>query len=504
MVSRPVRRLFTTRLGLILVLVATLTLTSITTLHTPTRDKLVNSLSGWLVSEDLVDAPLPAAYNAYFPDGQLPVPLRRRSLAPLTERLSEFLHRPALSHEDTVAANQAACPLSTLASMTSAEQLVGPRAIWKNIDAAEIARRRAELVLFLAKHAGDGAKLLGTSINGPSKRGIVLTAGNGDTVLRVAMLLRHLRRIGSTLPVEVVHFADELTDSKYRAELESLGATLLMVHGVAKTPGMWKNYQIKAMAMIQTSFTEMIYLDSDNVPLRPMDHLFDAPVYAEGGRAAFWPDIKKDHSDNAIWRIVGETCTLKEWTFESGQIVFDKRGNGGANLAALWIAAGMLDNHEFWFGMCGGDKDTYRWAMRILDLPYAPAPRWVSALGIANELDKNKFCGHTMLQHDLVPPFPPLFVHANLLKHLQGGLSRGRVFTHVKRMAQDGYDDQSLNNVFFYVYNGPGRGMCTDILYQAGDEVGQSVLVVPVSEVPEIEGFEDAWWDAGGRVGGWS
>lgn len=343
---------------------------------------------------DLLDAPVPEAYGRFFADLRLPKSLRHPDLAPLAERLVKFLSRPALSHEEAVEANHAGCPHDIIDQVTNPALLADHRDFWKQIDANEIVQRRAELVQYLAKNVEAGEKVLGTTLKGPVTRGIVLTGGNGDTVLRVAVLLRHLQTIGNTLPVEVVHFSDELTDPKYRKELEDLGAKLVAVHGVEKTPGAWKNYQIKAMAMIQCSFTELVYLDSDNVPLRTLKHLFSAPLYTENGRAAFWPDISKDHADNAIWRLVGDTCHLKEWTFESGQIVLDKRGNNGNNLAALWMAAAMMDQHDFWFTMCGGDKDTFRWAFRMLDLPYTPAPRWLSALGVLNEFDDNKrFCG---------------------------------------------------------------------------------------------------------------
>jgi alpha 1,2-mannosyltransferase len=127
----------------------------------------------------------------------------------------------------------------------------------------------------------------------------------------------------------------------------------------------------------------------DNIPLRDPTHLFDSKRYnAPGsGRAAFWPDLSKDHVDNAIWRFVGDPCTLEHWTFESGQIVIDKvgrstawanacgliterrkaltwndtcyterqTGNDGLNLAALYIAAYMQEkeHQEFFFKMCG-------------------------------------------------------------------------------------------------------------------------------------------------------
>ncbi len=121
-----------------------------------------------------------------------------------------------------------------------------------------------------------------------------------------------------------------------------------------------------------------------------------------------------------------------------------------------------------------------------------------------------------MLQYDLVTPPGesqprPLFVHSNLLKHLGGGLERGAVFTHVKHLPLDRYDEPSLNSIFFFVYQGKGRGMCTDLLWHgnAEEKMGaalaatQKPTVVEISALPDFEGFEQAWWDAGGRVGGW-
>lgn len=109
--------------------------------------------------------------------------------------------------------------------------------------------------------------------------------------------------------------------------------------------------------------------------------------------------------------------------------------------------------------------------------------------------------GSTSLQYDLDMPARPMFVHSNLLKHLQGGLGRGEVFTHVKRMANDDADDPSLNYARMEVYT--GRGMCLDLTYGNGAR-DQEVELLPISEVDEaFEGFEDKWWDEGGKVGGW-
>lgn len=190
--------------------------------------------------------------------------------------------------------------------------------------------------------------------------------------------------------MEIFHYPGEFTNEDQRAEVESLGGTIREIKGVAKTRGAWKNWQIKGLALVQSSFQEVLSLDSDNAPLRDPSHLFHSPTYTDHGRAVFWPDLSKDHPDNAIWRLVGEQCTLDDWTFESGQMVIDKSGNRGLNLAALWLAAAMMDDRDFWFKMCGGDKDTFRWAWRMLDLDFGRSPRWHSSVGF---VEKEGYCG---------------------------------------------------------------------------------------------------------------
>jgi alpha 1,2-mannosyltransferase len=53
----------------------------------------------------------------------------------------------------------------------------------------------------------------------------------------------------------------------------------------------------------------------------------------------------------------------------------------------------MMGERDFWFKMCGGDKDTFRWAFRVLGIDWRDSPRWMSALGFKNGLDNGRFCG---------------------------------------------------------------------------------------------------------------
>ncbi|TYJ53112.1 hypothetical protein B9479_006234 [Cryptococcus floricola] len=476
--------------------------------------------------EDMLDIQnvlplLPHIYASQFPNLKLPLPLRRSSHhLILAQRLHSFLTRPILSHEQAVKANEEGCPRKTADGLVNPEQFEGGKGFWEGVGEGEIVRRRADVVKYISERLEGGQEVIGRRGKLGHGRGIVLTGGNKDTTLRTITTIKHLRGLGVDLPIEVFHYPGEISNRKQRQAIEELGATLREAKGLSKEPGAWKNWQIKGAALVDSSFREIIYLDSDNTPLRSPVHLFDAPIYTTSGRAAFWPDLTKDHPHNAIWRIIGDTCSQDLFTFESGQIVIDKAGNEGLNMAALVIAAGMMRDREFWFRMCGGDKDTFRWAFRVLGLEFGVAPRWMGAVGIENGFEGGRFCGHSVLQHDLIIPEgftkePPLFVHSNLLKHMRKiGLRQGDIFTHTLRMKNDNVSSPSLNYAHSHVYMGQARGMCIDTQWQpnapesllegAGGKEGIEMgRVEETGEGVFWEGFEGRWWEEGGKVGGW-
>ena len=178
----------------------------------------------------------------------------------------------------------------------------------------------------------------------------------------------------------------------------------------------------------------------------------------------------------------------------------------------------MQANHDFWFLLAGGDKDTFRYAFWALRTNYFAAPRWLSALGTAFGRDaaweKGKFCGFVMLQYDIAKnergQYLPLFLHANLLKHRYNRWeSQGRrIFQTIKRANQDLSNEPSLERVRMWVYE--EGGMCVDIEIKAArdDEVEAGEQKVMTEQFEEVFGgvfknVEEQWVQAGGRVGGW-
>ena len=172
-------------------------------------------------------------------------------------------------------------------------------------------------------------------------------------------MLRHV--IKSKIPVELYHFPDELQDESVREELTVEYGVMLRSAGQRRQDG--KSWNIKNTAFLETQFTEFIYLDSDNLPLRDPMLLFDSVEYKQSG-SVWWADLNKDHPDNAIFRILGRYCTDTHWPVESGQVIFDKRGNNGLNLAVLHLSAHMMADPEHYDFLSYGDKDTFVSAYR--------------------------------------------------------------------------------------------------------------------------------------------
>ena len=55
--------------------------------------------------------------------------------------------------------------------------------------------------------------------------------------------------------------------------------------------------KIKAESIVASSFNEVLYLDSDNIPLTDPAHLFGSELYAGKNQpgVVFWSDLNKDH-----------------------------------------------------------------------------------------------------------------------------------------------------------------------------------------------------------------
>ncbi|KAK8846871.1 hypothetical protein IAR55_005961 [Kwoniella newhampshirensis] len=266
--------------------------------------------------------------------------------------------------------------------------------VWASMNRTLLHQYRSELIDHmesvlergLTDHYGEG-------------RGIVMVAGNADTLTRVKWSLQMLRSYDSTLSVQIYHFPDK---------------------------GKNKSYHLKALAVVQCPWREVLYLDSDSIPTRDPEYMFDSPNYLRLGIFAT-PDYWKTSANNPIWSIMGVKCR-NEWEMETGQMFINKR----LHLDVFLLIQYMLENHDFWFWFSDGDKDIFRWALLALRKRWAVPGRWVGAAALPSGTASGDFCSHTMLQHDSWGE--PLFVHYNLLKQIPSGVGRGFSWGRTKQL----------------------------------------------------------------------
>ncbi|GAA5911619.1 hypothetical protein JCM5296_001615 [Sporobolomyces johnsonii] len=377
------------------------------------------------------------------------------------ERLREWeVEAPGYEVEpaDWVRKNIETCPAFRIHPNQNRDMLDKSHLLWSSMNTTQVMGLREEMIAYLRRREEEGA-LRQWGEGRVRDKGLVFTAGNADTFSRVLLTLKMLHHhLHSPLPSEIFSFPGEEPTKEDRAALEALGAKFRVVENAVKDATHVKSYHIKATAIIRSSFREVLYLDSDNIPtagLSPVDApvpkevlekakeenrtadpwmrkqdgqeeevwgkpagLWEGKAYQRLG-AMFWPDYWRTSADNPIWAILGVPCR-DEWEQEAGQILIDK----SKHLDALLLAEWMMDSSrfKFWFNFSDGDKDMFRFAFLALRKRWAVPGRYVS-VGALPRNTMSGFCGHTMLQNDHLGK--PMFVHANLLKQIPSGVGRG-------------------------------------------------------------------------------
>jgi alpha 1,2-mannosyltransferase len=170
-------------------------------------------------------------------------------------------------------------------------------------------------------------------------------------------------------------------------------------------------YLGKQLAILASSFQEVLFLDADNLPLKDPSFLFDDPSYTETGLLV-WPDFWDSQVAPGTWEALGVPLEDRpRGSFESGQMLLDKRRCWQPLLLAIYF---NMQGKVFYplFSTAGqGDKETLPLAWLALGRSkYGRVPHAVFAVGTVNIT----FNGVAMLQH--APDGSALFLHAHLPK----------------------------------------------------------------------------------------
>lgn len=126
-----------------------------------------------------------------------------------------------------------------------------------------------------------------------SGTGVVYVTG-GKYVPVMLISLRMLRRVSPTVPVEVFFgTADEFEPELCEKTLPDLGAKCILLEDVYGPEFMAsfniKGYQFKALSILASSFENVIFMDSDNIPLYNVEQAVLQEPYVSH-KYIIWPD----------------------------------------------------------------------------------------------------------------------------------------------------------------------------------------------------------------------
>ena len=123
-------------------------------------------------------------------------------------------------------------------------------------------------------------------------KGIVITAGRRMYFTAAYVTISVLRRkVKSELPIEVFYGGEEELPQVAIEHMENEFANVKFVDlsAIPQAQGVdIFGYQMKALAIYFSSFEEVLWLDSDNMPIRSPDNIFESQLYQQHG-AVLWP-----------------------------------------------------------------------------------------------------------------------------------------------------------------------------------------------------------------------
>lgn len=246
-------------------------------------------------------------------------------------------------------------------------------------------------------------------------------------------IVRMLRDLGCTLPVEVWYHPREMTaEHSVLIHLYSHYNVLIRVIDQEDI----KTFATKSYVIFHSTFENILFLDSDNIPVRDPTFLFQSKEFIEYG-AIFWPDFWHPrtetpfniHSQSVLWEIL-DMPYIEMFEQESGQILINRRRHEKA-LHKLWTYTFNKPDMLVKLDLVYGDKDLFRLAWINTTSPFFMIPH-VVRLGGLYSVAEDFFCGLAMIQHD--PDGKILFLHRNQVK-LNGRSDQKTVLTHIQTFA---------------------------------------------------------------------
>lgn len=278
----------------------------------------------------------------------------------------------------------------------------------------------------------------------------IVYVGGGKFNWLTLLSVRALRASGCQLPVEIlIPTLDEYELGLCSRIFPAMNAkciympTALYGSDVEFASGLkFKGYQYKCLAILLSSFENVLFLDSDNIVTYAPDHLLESEPFTSSGLVV-WPDYWRRTTSPSFFHIAGVDVSqtelspiyVEKWAFyqdqemprdkdwyseipfherlgaipdpssESGQLLISKKTHLKALLLALYYNS---YGPEFYYPMFSqgakgeGDKETFLAATVVLKKSFYQVGKFLIALG---NHKNGGFKGHGMGQVDPIKDY---------------------------------------------------------------------------------------------------
>ena len=263
--------------------------------------------------------------------------------------------------------------------------------------------------------------------------GIVTVAG-GRYYAPALISIRMLRKkTNCTLPIQVfLHSSEEYEPHVCEELFPALNAECFVIEDFLRRDVPFKvdRFQLKVLAILFSSYENVLFLDSDCIPLHDPNLLLTAEPYTTHGFVS-WPDYWIATEDPAFYTIAGfpeYPSGLPLRSSEAGQLLISKRTHlPSLILAAYYNVFGPTHYYPMLSqGAPGeGDKDTFLAAVIVRNDTFYRVQTKTGSVGIKDHA--GVFHQKGMVQFDAAEEYSlreftmkakprPFFLHANIPK----------------------------------------------------------------------------------------
>ncbi|KAJ1551844.1 hypothetical protein HK405_013709, partial [Cladochytrium tenue] len=269
-----------------------------------------------------------------------------------------------------------------------AHDVVEDSEVAERIGAAGLAQRRRwrQFLRSVGEYSAAGAGVTA----GAGSRGVVLTTSDGWVGLTAVAVLQ-LRAVGCDLPIQVSYVRGQVGEDKL-AWLRSFNVTTVDVwRRVARHNWggqQWSWGAVKAAAVLESPFEQVLFLDPDVAVIHDPTYLFDSLTFRRRG-ALFWTDFMRRPADSLMWDVFdlrgrrgpsGANWDPEDrWTeLESGQFLVDK----SRVWAALRLTEHILAESKYYFDHFLGDKEAFFWGFAGSNTSVYVNPHYLHSVGV--------------------------------------------------------------------------------------------------------------------------